>query len=442
MTTAVITGIGVAAPNGAGTENFWAATLRGESGIGPIRRFDTRGYPTRLGGEIDDFDPAEHLPRRLLPQTDRMTQLALTASAWALADSGVAPGTYDPGETGVAMAGAFGGFEYGQRELENLWSSGPERVSVYMSFAWFYAVNTGQLSIRHALRGPAGVVVGDQAGGLDAVAQARRNIRKGARLMLSGGFDSSFCPYGWVARISDGTLSTDEDPRTAYLPFDLRARGQVPGEGGAVLVVEEAAAARRRGTRIYGEIAGYAATFDAAARYGGERGLGRAVEAALADAGVTAREIGVVFADGSGRPADDRAEAETIAAVFGPQGVPVTVPKTMTGRMSSGGAPVDLAGALLAMRDGLIPPTVNVRTVAPGARLDLVTGLPRPWQPGPALVLARGQGGFNSAMVLRPGTAAPGRTEAASVTGREAPTRSGGKRREADDTVGSGGDHA
>ncbi len=403
MTAAVVTGIGVAAPNGFGTGGFWAATLRGESGIGIVRRFDVSGYPSRLGGEIEGFDPADHLPGRLIPQTDRMTQLALAASDWALTDAGVEPGTYDTAEMGVATAGAFGGFEYGQRELGNLWAAGPEHVSVYMSFAWFYAVNTGQISIRHGIRGPAGVLVSDQAGGLDAVAQARRNIRKGTRLILSGGIDSSFCPYGWVARMSGGTLSTGDDPGSAYLPFDVRARGHVPGEGGAILVVEEASAAQARGARPYGEIAGYGATFDAAVRHGGGPGLRRAIEAALADAEVTAEEIGVVFADGSGTPGDDRIEAETIAGVFGPGSVPVTAPKTMTGRMGAGGAPADLACALLSLRDAIIPPTINIRTIRPGYQIDLVVGKPRPWRPGAALVIARGAGGFNSAMVLRAG---------------------------------------
>jgi act minimal PKS chain-length factor (CLF/KS beta) len=402
MTAAVVTGIGVAAPNGLGTDSFWAATLRGESGIDTVQRFDVSGYPSRLGGEIDEFEPTDHLPGRLIPQTDRMTQLVLAASDWALADARVESGTYDTTEMGVATAGASGGLEYGQRELDNLWTAGPEHVSVYMSFAWFYAVNTGQISIRHGMRGPAGVMVSDQAGGLDAVAQARRNIRKGARLMVSGGVDSSFCPYGWVSRMSRGTLSTSDDPRRAYLPFDVRAQGHVPGEGGAILVVEDARAARDRGVRCYGEIAGYGSTFDAAARHGGGRGLRRAVEAALADARVTAAEIGVVFADGSGTPGDDRIEAETIAAVFGPGAVPVTVPKTMTGRMNSGGASADLACALLSLRDGIIPPTINVSTISAGYEIDLVIGEPRPWKPGTALVVARGAGGFNSAMVLRP----------------------------------------
>lgn len=401
---AVVTGIGVAAPNGLGTDRFWAATLRGESGIGTVRRFDVTGYPSRLGGEISEFEPAGHLSGRLIPQTDRMTQLALAASDWALADAGVARGTYDSAQMGVATAGASGGLEYGQRELDNLWTAGPAHVSVYMSFAWFYAVNTGQISIRHEMRGPAGVIVSDQAGGLDAVAQARRNIRKGARLIVSGGMDSSLCPYGWVSRMSGGTLSTSDDPRRAYLPFDVQARGHVPGEGGAILVVEDAQAARARGARPYGQIAGYGSTFDAAARHGASNGLRRAIEAALADASVAAADIGAVFADGSGTPGDDRVEAEAIAVVFGHRTVPVTVPKTMTGRMNSGGAPADLACALLSMRHRVLPPTINVRAIAPGYHIDLIIGEPRPWEPRPALVIARGKGGFNSAIVLRPVT--------------------------------------
>lgn len=399
MTGAVVTGLGVAAPNGLGTENFWAATLRGESGIGVVQRFDVSRYKSKLGGEIGEFEPKDHLSGRMIPQTDRMTQIALAASDWALADARVERDTYETAQMGVATSGASGGLEYGQRELDVLWTQGPERVSVYMSFAWFYAVNTGQISIRHGMRGPAGVMVSDQAGGLDAVAQARRNIRKGAKLVVSGGMDSSFCPYGWVSRMSNNDMSSSHDPFTAYLPFDVRANGQVPGEGGAIVVVEDAVAAAARGATGYGEIAGYGATFDAAARHGGGNGLRRAIESALADAKIEAADVGVVFADGAGTPGDDRVEAEAMAAVFGPRGVPVTVPKTMTGRMNSGGAAADLACALLSLRDKVIPPTINVRTVA--HEIDLVIGEPRPWQPGAAVVVARGRGGFNSAMVIR-----------------------------------------
>ena len=198
--TAVVTGLGVAAPNGLGTDDFWKATLAGVSGIGPVGRFDAAGYPVRLAGEVPGFKAEDHLPGRLLPQTDHMTRLALVAADWALADADVDPAAWPEYDMGVVTASSSGGFEFGQGELQNLWSRGGQYVSAYQSFAWFYAVNTGQISIRNGMRGPSGVLVSDQAGGLDAVAQARRQVRKGSRLVVSGGVEGSVCPRGWVAQ--------------------------------------------------------------------------------------------------------------------------------------------------------------------------------------------------------------------------------------------------
>ncbi|MDX3241598.1 ketosynthase chain-length factor [Streptomyces sp. ME18-1-4] len=405
-TTAVVTGVGVLAPNGIGAEEYWSATLRGESGIGRISRFDASSYPSRLAGEVTGFSVREHIPSRLVPQTDRTTQFALAGSDWALADSGLTADSLPAAERGVVTASASGGFEFGQRELGHLWGKDPKHVSAYMSFAWFYAVNSGQVSIRHDLRGPTGVVVTDQAGGLDAIAQARRRIRKGTPLMLTGGMDASLCPYGLAAQISAGILSENEDPTRAYLPFDAAADGHVPGEGGAMVTLEDAERARERGARSYGEISGYAATFDPRPGSGRLSNLERAVRGALADAGLRPGDIAFVLADGAGEPEADRVEAQALTAVFGPEGVPVTVPKTMTGRLYSGAAPLDLVTALFALRDGVVPPTVHVDRPATGYDIDLVTGSPRPVGGDAALVLARGRGGFNSAMVVRRPSAA------------------------------------
>jgi len=174
----------------------------------------------------------------------------------------------------------------------------------------------------------------------------------------------------------------------------------VPGEGGAILVLEDAEAADRRGARSYGEIVGYGATMDPKPGSSREPGLRRAIEVALTDARVDPGDIDVVFADGAAVPELDRIEAEAITAVFGARGVPVTAPKTMTGRLNSGGAPLDVAAALLSVRDGLIPPTTNVE-LAPEYDIDLVTGRTRPAIVRTALVLARGHAGFNSAVVVR-----------------------------------------
>ncbi|MCJ0871833.1 ketosynthase chain-length factor [Streptomyces sp. AP-93] len=396
----VVTGLGIASPNGLGVEDYWSATLGGKNGIGRITRFDPSSYPARLAGEVPGFVAEDHLPSRILPQTDRVTRLALVATDWALQDAGVDPAQMSEFDMGVITASAAGGFEFGQGELQNLWGRGSQYVSAYQSFAWFYAVNSGQISIRNGMKGPAGVVVSEGAGGLDAVAHARRQIRKGTALIVTGAVDASICPWGWVAQLSTGKLSTSDEPARAYLPFDRDARGFVPGEGGAILITEDADAARARGARIYGEVAGHGSTMDPRPGSGREPGLRKAIELALADAGAVAGDVDVVFADGAGDPALDRIEAEAISAVLGARAVPVTVPKTMTGRLYSGAAPLDLAAAFLAIRDGVIPPTVHVDP-CPDYPLDLVLGQPRPAPVRTALVLARGSGGFNSAMVVR-----------------------------------------
>ncbi|MFF4583252.1 ketosynthase chain-length factor [Streptomyces sp. NPDC001389] len=397
----VITGIGVAAPNGLGTQAWWSAVLRGESGIRPLTRFDAGPYPAKLAGEVRGFDAAEHLPGRLLPQTDQVTRLALTAADEALADAGVDPAELPDYAAGVITASSAGGYEFGQRELQALWSKGGQYVSAYQSFAWFYAVNSGQISIRNGMRGPNSVLVSEQAGGLDAVAQARRQLRKGVRLVVTGGMDSSLCPWGWAAHLASGELSTSEDPERAYLPFAEEAGGHVVGEGGALLVLEDAAAARERGARPYGEVAGYAATFDPPPGSGGAPRLRDAAALALREAGLAPADVDVVFADAAGRRGADRAEAQALAELFGEYGVPVTAPKTMTGRLAAGGASLDLAAALLSLRDGVIPPTVHTGPPAADCPVDLVTGVRRPDRLRTALVLARGRGGFNAAMVVR-----------------------------------------
>jgi act minimal PKS chain-length factor (CLF/KS beta) len=395
MRTPVVTGIGVAAPNGLGTEAYWSATLAGRSGIGPITRFDASSYPITVAGEVPAFTATEHVPGRLLPQTDHWTHLGLAAAEWALNDAGADPAAFGEYDMAVVTASSSGGTEFGQREIERLWNTGPRAVGAYQSIAWFYAATTGQISIRHGMRGPCGVVCAEQAGALEAAGQAGQLIRQGRRLVITGGTDASLCPYGLTAQLSKGTLSED------YRPFDTAASGHVPGEGGAMLVVEDAGEAyARSAAHVYGVIAGQAATFDPAPGSGRPPGLRRALEIALADAGLAADAIDVVFADASGVPGADRQEAAALRDVFGPRGVPVTAPKTMIGRLNAGGAALDLATALLALRDQVVPPTVAVRDLADGCDLDLVTGAPREMPLRHALVLARGHGGFNAAAVV------------------------------------------
>ncbi|MFI2620590.1 beta-ketoacyl synthase N-terminal-like domain-containing protein [Streptomyces sp. NPDC018584] len=397
---AAVTGLGVVAPGGIGVRDWWDATLRGEPAIAPLTRFDASGYPATLAGEVVGFVDEDHVPAKLLPQTDRVTRLSLAAAAEALGDAGLDPRSLPDYAMGVVTANAMGGFEFGQRELQALWSKGRRHVGAYQSFAWFYAANTGQLSIRHGLRGPSGVIVSEQAGGLDAVAQARRRLRAGVRAMLTGGFDAALCPWGWTAQLAAGGMSTRADALRAYLPFDADASGHVVGEGGALLVLEDADAARARGATVLGTIEGCAATFDPAPGTGAPRLLAAAAQA-LSDARIGPADVDVVFADAAGERHADRAEAAALAALFGPYAVPVTAPKSLTGRLGSGGSALDLAAALCALRDQVIPPTAGSVRAAEDCLMDLVTGTPRPARLRHALVLARGRGGFNAATVVR-----------------------------------------
>lgn len=405
----VATGLGVVAPNGVGTQAYWSAVLDGKSGIDRITRFDPSGYDTTLAGEIRGFDATDHLPGKLIAQTDRMTHFAIAATSMALADATADPADFPEYEMAVITANAAGGAEFGQRELEGLQREGPAHVGAYMSIAWFYAANTGQISIRYKMRGPCGMLAAEQAGGLDAIGHARRQLWRDARLAVTGGTDAPFSPAGLIAQMTTRLLTRAVSPKDAYLPFTDRAAGYVPGEGGAILILERASTAAERGVRkVYGEIAGHAATFDPPPGSGRPPGLRRAIELALADAGVMPSQIDVVFADGYADRELDRREAAAICDVFGPYGVPVTVPKTMTGRMYSGGSSLDVVAALLAIRDQVIPPTGDIGRLADDCPLDLVGEQPRQADVRCALVLSRGYAGlsserscFNGAMVVR-----------------------------------------
>lgn len=395
----VVTGLGVTAPNGVGLDEYWGAVLRGESGLGPLRRFDPSGHGVAVAGEIPVCAAERELPERLLPQSDRTTRLALVAAGEALQDAAVKPGDMPEYAMGVVTASTSGGLEFGQRELQKLWGQGWEHVSAFMSFAWYYAVHTGQISIQNGMRGPGGVLASEQAGGLDVLSFTRRKIRAGTEVMVAGGVDGTLCPYGIAIQASSRELSPRGDPESAYLPFDRDGTGCVPGEGGAIVIAESRDGAEARGApHVYGAVAGWGAAFDP--EPGCADGLLRAARAALADAALPATAVDAVLADAAGRPDLDAAEAAMLAELFGPRGVPVTAPKSMTGRLLSGGAALDIATALLALRDEVIPPTANVRGDRVDDRLDLVAGEPREAGLGTVLVLARGRGGFASAAVL------------------------------------------
>jgi minimal PKS chain-length factor (CLF/KS beta) len=408
---AVVTGIGIVSAAGAGADAYWKTALSGESRIGRITQFDPSRYETTLAGEVEAFQAGDHMPGRFVAQTDRWTHLAFAAAAHALADAELDPATVDPYAMSVALASGSGGNAFGQRELQQLWSSPARTVGAYQSIAWFYAATVGQLSIRHGMKGPSSVLVSESAGGLDSIAHAARLIRRGSAVVLAGGTEAPLTPYALACQQRTGAMTARTDPAGAYRPFDADADGYVPGEGGAVLVVEERDHALTRGAPvIYGEIAGAAATFDGRpSRRGGGFPPGqyaRAMTTALARAGIRPDELDVIFPDALGLPAADRAECAAMLAALGEPAAAVTTQKPLVGRLYQGGAALDAATALLAMRHDLLPPSAGTRACAPGCDLPLVrevtaTPVRR------ALINARGFDGFNASLVLRRTTDQP-----------------------------------
>ncbi|MEU6283094.1 beta-ketoacyl synthase N-terminal-like domain-containing protein [Streptomyces sp. NPDC047028] len=403
---AAVTGIGVVAPNGTSTDTFWKATQEGLSVLDRITREGCGHLPLKVAGEVRSFDPAATIEERFLVQTDRFTHYAMAAADFALDDAGLGQvdTSAEPFSVGVVTAAGSGGGEFGQRELQQLWGKGSRFVGPYQSIAWFYAASTGQVSIRRGFKGPCSVVASDEAGGLDALAHAARAVRRGTDTIVAGSTEAPLAPYSMVCQLGYEELSRETDPDRAYRPFTSAACGFVPAEGGAMLVVESAGAARARGAAVRALIAGHAATFTGASRWAESReGLAQAIRGALAEAGCAPEEVDVVFADALGVPEADRAEALALADALGAHAarVPVTAPKTGIGRGYCAAPVLDVAAAVLAMEHGLIPPTPNVFDVCHD--LDLVTGRARVAEPRTALVLSRGLMGSNSALVLRHG---------------------------------------
>lgn len=406
---AVVTGLGVVTPHGIGTEVFWKTVEEGGSSLAPVGKEGCAHLPLRIAGEVRDFDADALIEGTFLVQTDRFTHFAMAAAQLALNDAGFGRSDIDsPYSVGVFTAAGSGGGEFGQRELQKLWGQGSRYVGPYQSIAWFYAASTGQISIRNGFKGPCGVVASDEAGGLDALAHAAQAVRRGTDAVVVGATEAPLAPYSIVCQLGYPELSRSADPARAYRPFTAAACGFVPAEGGAMLVVEEEQTARERGATPRATVAGHAATFTGASRWEDSRaGLARAISAALAEADCRPEDVDVVFADALGVPEADQAEALALTDALGPHArrVPVTAPKTGTGRAYCAAPVLDVATAVLAMEHQVIPPTPNVFDIC--HHIDLVVGRPRPAEPRTALVLSRGLMGFNSALVLRLGTVPP-----------------------------------
>lgn len=406
MRRVVITGLGVVAANGIGKEAFWEATSQGVSGIRPISRFSTADMLISVAGEVNNFVVGDYIERKLANRTDRSTHYALAAVQEAVQDAALVLADEDRQRVGAVIASTFGGLEYGLQQLQALYMRGLRAMSAYTAIAWLQVANVGQTSIRYGISGYCKTPTHDAVGGLDALGIAYRAIRRGAAdVIIAGGCEGLLEPSVLLTFAHTGDCVLGDDPN-AYRPFDRRAAGLLLGEGAGICILEDYEHAQQRGAPTYGEIVGFGQTNDAnglRTPSSDGRHYARAIRLAMREGDVGPQDIAYFSLDGRAVPAADSGEAEALHLVFGSdlEGLPVSVPRTMLGHSYGAAGTIDAITALLALRHGLIPPTINCEELNPDYRLNLVQKEARPLFGPAALIGGRGVGGANVVLALK-----------------------------------------
>ncbi|MSQ36908.1 MAG: beta-ketoacyl-[acyl-carrier-protein] synthase II [Chloroflexi bacterium] len=402
----VVTGLGMVTPLGSSVAKTWEGLTAGRSGIGPISRFDPKDLETRIAGEVLDFDPLDYLDRKEVKRADRFAQFAVATAAQALADAKLAITADLAPRVGVIVGSGIGGIE---TLVENIHAHArdPRRVSPFMIPMMIMDMAAGEIAMKFGPKGPNFSTVSACASSGHAIGNAADIIRRGqADVMIAGGSEAGLIPIAIGAFAAMHALSRrNDEPQKASRPFDRDRDGFVFSEGGACLILEEESFARARGARILGVIAGYGLTADAhhvTAPPPRADGAVRAMRQALADAGVAPDAIDYVNAHGTSTPANDSAETTALHTVFGERvtRVPISSTKSMTGHMLGAAGAVEAAICLLAMRDGVLPPTINLDAPDPTCDLDYIPHVARKGTVNIALSNSMGFGGHNVALVL------------------------------------------
>jgi len=405
----VITGMGVLSPLGIGVQDNWRRVCAGESGIGPITRFDASAYPTRIAGEVRDFDPSPWIAKKEQRQMDLFIQYAVVGAALAVESAGLreAPPA-DPERYGVFVGAGLGGITTLESTMLALQEKGPRHgISPYFVPAIIVNLAAGQISIRHGCKGPNISHVSACSTGAHSIGEAFRTIERGdADVMIAGGTESTVTPLGVGGFCSSRALSTRNDaPTRASRPFSASRDGFVLSEGCGILVLEEHGHAVARGAKILGEIVGYGLTGDAyhitMPPPNGE-GAQRCMKMALRDAGLAPEQIGYINAHGTSTGAD-AIETQAIRAVFGAHAdkLAVSSTKSMHGHLLGAAGGLEAAISLLALRDGILPPTINLDDPDPACDLDYVPHVARRTQVEYAMSNSFGFGGTNACLVFR-----------------------------------------
>lgn len=409
MAKIAVTGIGVVSPSGIGKRQFWSNIKSGRSFIRRITRFDATKYPSHIAGQIDDLEKYTHVSERLLKKIDAFSHMALIASELSLQDAGIDIKNEDPNLVGIFLGNALGGWLYAETELRDLYLEGRQGVSPYMVSAWFPAAPQGQVSIYYGIKGFSKTVVADRASSLMAVGYAAKVLSKDKlNIILAGGMEAPVTPYALLCCNTYGALSKDNlYPESAYRPFDKKRSGFVIAEGAGIVLMEGIERAKERNADILAYISGYGTTCDGEDRINPSldgKELARAINMALSEAKVRPDEIDYISLDGLAVDIWDNSEIEAMKNVFGERirEIPVSCPKSMFGNLLGASGAVDLIITILAMENNLVPPTLNLDEPALNG-LNYVTKQAKEYKINKALIISRGRGGINAALVVERG---------------------------------------
>ncbi|MCU0618799.1 MAG: beta-ketoacyl-ACP synthase II [Gemmatimonadaceae bacterium] len=404
----VVTGLGCVTPVGNDVAATWAALLAGTSGAGPITKFDASAHAVRFACEVKGFDPLQYMERKEAKRADPYAQYAMAAAVQAMDDAGLAAGGFDPLQAGVIFGSGTGGLLTFEEQHDVYRSGGAKRISPFFIPMFITDIAAGMISMRYQLKGPNFATVSACATSAHAIGTAFRSIQYGdADVMVCGGSEAAVTPMAIGGFANMGALSSrNDDPATASRPFDAGRDGFVMGEGAAVIVLEEREHALTRGARIYGELVGYGATGDADSLTGqpaDHEGLQRAMRRALQDGGLAPEDIDYVNAHGTSTPLNDPNESRAIRAVFGAHAdrLSVSSTKSSTGHMLGAAGAVEFIACALAIRDQIIPPTINLTTPGEGCDLDFTPNVPRRREVRACVSNSSGFGGHNASVAVR-----------------------------------------
>ena len=404
----VVTGIGLICPTGIGTENAWKAILAGCSGIGPVTLFDATSFPCRIAGEVPAFDPLDFVEKKDVKKTARFIHFALAATEFAVRHAGLDMKAEHPDRVGVFVGSGVGGFEAIEREHAKLTSQGPGRVSPFFITAAIVNLAAGQISIRWGAAGPNLASATACTTGAHAIGEAYRIIQYGdADVMICGGSEAAITPLGMAGFCAMRAVSLrNDEPALASRPWDRDRDGFVLGEGAGVLVIEEREHALLRGAKPIAELIGYGRNSDAYhANAPLENGAGvrRVMELALADASISASDIAYLNAHATSTLLGDRAEAAAIRSTFRDHAreLAVSSTKSMTGHLLGGAGSLEAGFTVLALRDQIAPPTINLECPDIDYGLDFVPMTARPLSMRHAMTNSFGFGGGNASLIFR-----------------------------------------